>query len=59
MSVLLDTPERQDAIRNIILECHKSGKSWVAVDENSRVVGFVLQEETFMKEELSLCVILE
>jgi hypothetical protein len=40
--VLLDTPERQDAIRGIIVECRKSGKSWVAVDENGSVVGFVL-----------------
>jgi ribosomal protein S18 acetylase RimI-like enzyme len=40
--VLLDTPERQDAIRGIIVECHKSGESWVAVDADGTVVGFVL-----------------
>jgi hypothetical protein len=40
--VLLDTPARQDAIRGIIVECRKSGKSWVAVDANGTVVGFAL-----------------
>jgi hypothetical protein len=40
--VLLDTPERQDAIRGIIVECCKSGESWVAVDADGTVVGFVL-----------------
>jgi N-acetylglutamate synthase-like GNAT family acetyltransferase len=40
--VLLDTPERQDAIRGIIIECRKSGESWVAVDADGTVVGFVL-----------------
>jgi hypothetical protein len=45
--VLLDTTDSQDAIRSIIVECRKSGKSWVAVDENSTVVGFVLAREDF------------
>jgi hypothetical protein len=40
--VLFDTLERQDAIRGIIIECHKSGQSLVAVDANGRVVGFAL-----------------
>jgi N-acetylglutamate synthase-like GNAT family acetyltransferase len=40
--VLIDTPQRQDAIKGIIVECHKSGQSFVAVDANSEVVGFVL-----------------
>jgi hypothetical protein len=40
--VLLDIPERQDAMRGIIVECHRSGESWVAVDADGAVVGFVL-----------------
>jgi hypothetical protein len=49
--VLLDTPERQDAIRGIIVECRKSGKSWVAVDAGGRVVGFVLARADFHEEQ--------
>jgi hypothetical protein len=40
--ILLDIPERQDAMRGIIVECHRSGESWVAVDADGAVVGFVL-----------------
>jgi N-acetylglutamate synthase-like GNAT family acetyltransferase len=40
--MVLDTPRKQDAIKTVIIESHRSGKSWVAVDENGRVVGVVL-----------------
>jgi hypothetical protein len=40
--VRLDGPERQNKIQAVIIECHRSGKSWVAVDASGRVVGFVL-----------------
>src|ERR1700693_2724252 len=40
--VRLDGSERQSKINTIITQCHRSGKSWVAVDANDRVVGFVL-----------------
>jgi ribosomal protein S18 acetylase RimI-like enzyme len=40
--VRLDGPERQEKIRTIITECHRSGKSWVAVDGDGRIGGFVL-----------------
>jgi hypothetical protein len=40
--VLLDTPERLEIIRSIIAECCDSGESWVAVDAEGTVVGFVL-----------------
>jgi N-acetylglutamate synthase-like GNAT family acetyltransferase len=40
--VLLDTPESQEIIRSIIVECCNSGDSWVAVDTKGTVVGFVL-----------------
>jgi hypothetical protein len=45
--VLLDIPDRQDAMRGIIVECHKSGESWVAVDADGAVVGFVLAGPDF------------
>jgi hypothetical protein len=45
--VLLDTPENQDIIKGIIVECHQSGNSWVALDGNKRVVGFVLARPDF------------
>jgi ribosomal protein S18 acetylase RimI-like enzyme len=40
--VPLDTPANQDAIKTIIIQCRQSGKSWVAVDQNDKVIGFVL-----------------
>jgi N-acetylglutamate synthase-like GNAT family acetyltransferase len=40
--VRLDGQERQEKIKTIIIECHGSGKSWVAVDVDGKVVGFIL-----------------
>jgi hypothetical protein len=40
--VRLDGPERQERIQTIIQQCHRSGKSWVAVDANGKVIGFLL-----------------
>jgi hypothetical protein len=40
--VRLDGKDRQEKIQAIIIECRTSGKSWVAVDETGRIVGFVL-----------------
>jgi len=40
--VQLDDPESQDRIKAVIRERHQSGKSWVAVDADHGVVGFVL-----------------
>ena len=40
--VLLDIPQRQAAMRGIIVECHQSGKSWVAVNADGTVVGCAL-----------------
>ena len=48
--VLLDTEGRQKAMRGIIVECHKSGKSWVAVDTNGKVVGCVLARPDFHED---------
>src|SRR5258708_7728549 len=48
--VLLDIEDRQDAMRGIIVECHKSRKSWVAVNANGGVVGCVLARPDFHED---------
>jgi N-acetylglutamate synthase-like GNAT family acetyltransferase len=40
--VSLDGPERQNIIQNIIAECCDSNESWIAVNADGTVVGFVL-----------------
>ena len=40
--VKLDGPERQAKIWAEIVQCRKSGKSFVAVEANGKVVGFIL-----------------
>jgi predicted N-acetyltransferase YhbS len=56
--VLLDTPERQEAIQGIIGDCCAGGDSLVAVDANGTVVGFVLAKpdrlERFFKRNQAL-----
>jgi predicted N-acetyltransferase YhbS len=47
--VRLDTPDRIEAIKSIIVECCASGDSTVAVDETGRVVGFVLAKPDNME----------
>ena len=52
--VSLHSPERQETIQSIIAECCSSGESWVAVDKDGTVVGFVLAKpdrlERFLHE---------
>jgi hypothetical protein len=40
--VLLDIEGRKLAMQSIIVECHQSGKSWVAVNSAGEVVGCAL-----------------
>jgi GNAT superfamily N-acetyltransferase len=42
--VLIDTLEREEALYALVRTCARSGESWVALDEASRIVGFVLVE---------------
>lgn len=42
--VRLDGMERQNAIRSIVAECCKGKISWVALDEDRKVVGFLLSQ---------------
>lgn len=51
--VRLDGPERQEKIKTIIIECHKSGKSWIVV-ENNRVIGFVLARPDAYKGQAAI-----
>jgi N-acetylglutamate synthase-like GNAT family acetyltransferase len=43
--VSIDASDSQHPIRGIIRECHESGKSWVAVDADGKVVGCVLAKK--------------
>lgn len=40
--VLLDTPDRVDKIKTVIIQCYQSGESWVACDAAGEIVGFAL-----------------
>jgi len=42
--VSVDTLEQEEALYARIRNCARSGESWVAVDEASRIVGFLLVE---------------
>jgi hypothetical protein len=49
--VSLDTPEAKNIIKAIIVECRSSGKSWVAVDADAKVVGFVLARKDIHEQQ--------
>jgi GNAT superfamily N-acetyltransferase len=40
--LLVDTLEREEALYALIRNCGRLGESWVALDEQERIVGFVL-----------------
>jgi ribosomal protein S18 acetylase RimI-like enzyme len=40
--VLVDTLEREEALYALIRNCGRVGESWVALDEQERIIGFVL-----------------
>ena len=40
--LLADTLEREEALYALIRNCGRSGESWVALDEEERIIGFVL-----------------
>ena len=40
--LLVDTLEREEALYALIRNCGRVGESWVALDEEERIVGFVL-----------------
>lgn len=42
--LLLDTNERQKAVSSVVTQCISYGVSRVAVDDNGRVIGFLLVE---------------
>jgi N-acetylglutamate synthase-like GNAT family acetyltransferase len=53
--VLLDTQDKKDKICTIIIQCCRmSGKSWVAVSDDGKVVGFALAQQYFQDEPIAL-----
>jgi ribosomal protein S18 acetylase RimI-like enzyme len=40
--LLVDTLEREEALYALIRNCGRMGESWVALDEQERIIGFVL-----------------
>lgn len=42
--LLVDTLEREEALYALVRNCARSGQSWVAVDGEAPIVGFVLAE---------------
>src|SRR6266446_3051989 len=42
--VSVETLEQEEALYALIRNCARSGESWVAIDETSRIVGFLLVE---------------
>src|ERR1700722_19959360 len=40
--VRLDGEERQQKIRTEITQCHRTKKSWIAVGEDGKLIGFIL-----------------
>jgi GNAT superfamily N-acetyltransferase len=40
--LLTDTLEREEALYALIRNCGRVGESWVALDEEGRIIGFVL-----------------
>ncbi len=44
----VETLEREEALYALIRNCARSGESWVAIDPEGRIVGFVLAEPTQM-----------
>lgn len=43
----LNTPGVQEKLKTDIIQCHRSGKSWVAVDASGKVVGVALARQDF------------
>jgi hypothetical protein len=50
IQVRLDTPEARDRMATEIVQCHKSGQSWVAVANDGRIVGVALARPDFHEQ---------
>jgi len=51
-----DGEERQEKIRTVIIQSQKSGKSWVAVNADDTVVGFVLARRSIRDGQVVISV---
>lgn len=47
--LLVDTLEREEAHYALIRNCGRAGESWVALDEQERIVGFVLVDPELLE----------
>src|ERR1700686_2446609 len=47
--LLVDTLEREEALYALIRNCGRVGESWVALDEQERIVGFVLVDPELLE----------
>jgi GNAT superfamily N-acetyltransferase len=56
---LVDTLEREEALYALIRNCGRSGESWVALDEQERIVGFVLVDPDLLERHYAEYEILE
>jgi len=52
--VLLDTQDRKGKICTIIVQCRMSGKSWIAVSDDGKIVGFALAQQYFREGPIAL-----
>ena len=52
--VLLDTQDKIDKICTVIVQCRMSGKSWVVVSDDGKVVGFALAQQYFHEGPIAL-----
>jgi hypothetical protein len=52
--VLIDASDNQHPIRSVIIECHQSGKSWVAVDAGGTVVGVALAKPDHHEQQAAI-----
>jgi GNAT superfamily N-acetyltransferase len=56
---LVDTLEREEALYALIRNCGRSGESWVALNEQERIIGFVLVDPDLLERHYAEYEILE
>ena len=57
--LLVDTLAREEALYALIRNCGRSGESWVALDEEERIIGFVLVDPDVLERHYAEYEILE
>src|SRR6185503_14587374 len=57
--LLVDTLGREEALYALVRNCGRSGESWVALDEEGRIAGFVLVDPEVLERHYAEYEILE